>query len=140
MPKLTPTEATEKHARNLKNSITDIRAGVNRVSVSPTVAAANKIDKMRANLIAAFDDGRVERGLRRVTLEQWKAQMLTKGVNNIAPGIDAATAKMNDFFGKLFPYQASLQATVGAMPDITLADSRNRLTAWFDGMVGFSYK
>lgn len=140
MPKLTPAEAREKHARNLKNSVQDIKAGVNRVTVSPAVSAANNIDKMRSKLLEAFDDGRVERGLRRVTVEEWKTKMLSKGVNNIGPGIDAAAGKMDHFFGKLFPYQASLQARVGAMDDLTLADSRARMNEWFDGMAAFSYK
>lgn len=140
MPKLTPSEAREKHARNLKASVPDIKAGVNRVTVSPTVRAADNIEKMRTNLFAAFDDGRVERGLRRVTKEEWQAAMLKKGVNSIGPGIDAAAAKMEDFFGKLFPYQASLQNRIAGMSDLTVEDSRARMNEWFDGMVSFSYK
>ena len=40
MAKLTPTEVTEKHARRLKGSIEDMRAGIARVTASPTAAAA----------------------------------------------------------------------------------------------------
>ena len=140
MPKLSPQDAREKHARNLKAAEPDIRRGVERLTVSPTVSAANNIEKMRQNLVAAFDDGRVERGLRATSLEDWKSAFLKKGINNIGPGIDAASAKMEDFFTRLFSYQATLQNQVHAMDDLTIQDSRARLLAWFDGMSGFSYK
>lgn len=137
MPKLTPREAREKHARNLKASVPDIRAGVARVTISPTAKAADKVDKMRAKLMEAFDSGKVERGLRRVTLEEWKTKMTDKGINNIATGVDLSADKIERFFAELFPYQESLQARISAMPDLTLEDSVARASTWIREMAKF---
>jgi len=67
MAKLTPTEVTEKHARRLKGSIEDMRAGIARVTASPTAAAAAKQDKMKAKINAAIDSGKWAAGLRSVS-------------------------------------------------------------------------
>lgn len=140
MSKLTPAEATDKHARRLKASVEDIRAGVNRVTEAPTKKAAQKIDKMRTRLMEAFDSGKVQRRLEAVTLDDWKNKMLQKGVNNISTGIDLSRDKVEKFYSELFPYQDNLQKTVKAMPDTTLEDSISRMTTWTRGMAKFERK
>lgn len=137
MAKLTPDEFQEKHARRLKASIEDMRAGVQRVTQSPTEAAAAKKEKFRAGINQSIDDGSWERGLRRVTLEDWKDKMLTKGLGRVAAGIDAAAPKVREFAAELLPFQDRLKSTVEAMPDISLEDNISRMTSWIRGMAEF---
>ena len=78
MGRLTAKEVQEKHARRLKGSIEDMRAGIERVTASPTAAAAAKQDKMKAKINAAIDSGKWAAGLRSVSLEEWKDKVTTK--------------------------------------------------------------
>lgn len=137
MAKLTPEQAREKHARNLKASVPDIQIGVGRVTEAPGKKAAAAKDKFRANLLASIDDGKWERRVAAVPLESWKADMLVKGVNRIASGIDGAADKVEKYFSELFPYQDTLHAKLDTMPDLTLEDSIARMTFWIRGMADF---
>lgn len=137
MPRVTPQEFQEKHARRLKGAIEDVRKGVQAVTSSPTAAAASKQDKMLARLTAKVQDGTWGARLRAVTLESWKEDTLEKGVPRIAGGIDRASAKVVAFASKLLPYEATLQSTIEKMPDVTLEDSIGRMTAWVRGMSKF---
>jgi len=135
--KITPQQYAEKHARRLKASTEDIRLGVTRVTESPTEKAAAKQDKMLANLEESVRSGKWARGLRRVSLADWKEKTLSKGIGRIAAGIDAAHDKQVDFATQLFAHENQLLAQVGAMPDLTLEDSISRATAWIRGMAQF---
>jgi len=138
--KLTPEQFAEKHARRLKGSTEDIRQGVQRVSVAPTLQAAAKQDKMLQNLTDAVQSGKWARGLKRVTLEEWKEKTLSKGIGRIAAGVDAAHDKMVSFGGQLLEYEATLQREVEGMNDLTLEDSISRMTHWVRGMAKFTRK
>jgi hypothetical protein len=137
MAKLTPEEFQEKHARRLKNSISDIQAGISRVTSSPMQKAIAKKDKMRVNLNAALDNGKWEAGLKRVSLEDWKSKTITKVSERIGTGIDGAKDKVVRFAGQLLPYQDTLKKKVDVMPDTTLDDSIQRMTTWVRGMANF---
>ena len=138
--KITAEEFAEKQARRLKASTPDIRIGIERVTESPTAKAADKKDKMLANLQAAVNSGKWERGLRKVTLESWKDAALNKGLGRIAAGIDAAHDKVVDFASQLLPYEDRLQGEVNKMTDLTLEDNIARMTTWARGMNKFQKK
>ena len=138
--KISPAEYAEKHARRLKASVDDIRQGVERVTDSPTAKAAASADKMLANLSEAVRSGKWSKGLRRVTLEEWKSKTLTKGVGRIAAGIDAAHDKQVDFATELFAHENALMSKIDGMPDLTLEDSVSRATEWIRGMAKFERK
>jgi hypothetical protein len=136
-PRLTAEEAAEKHATRLKASISDITAGVNRVTVAPTKQAAAKQDKMLQNLTKAVTGGKWASGLNRVSLEEWKAKTITLGTARIAQGIDEAHDKQVKFFDDLFKTEATVMTKVSAMPDLTLEDSINRCRVWMTEMSKF---
>jgi len=140
MPKLTPTQAREKHATRLKASSADIRAGIARVTQAPGALAAAKADKMKQNLNAAIDSGKWQQRVASVTLEEWKRQASEKGVGRIAAGIDGAAGKVEEFYAQLFPFQDSLQQKINKMPDLTLEDSIQRMTTFVRGMSEFKRK
>jgi len=85
--------------------------------------AADKIDKMRTNVIKAIDDGKVERGLRRVSLSDWQSAMINKGVPRITQGLEQAETKIVEFNREFYPHLERVQAEVDAMPDTTLEDN-----------------
>lgn len=135
--RLTPEEFATKHARRLQAALPDVRAGIERVTVSPTSQAAAKQDKMLQNLTRAVTDGKWRRGLERVTLEDWKSAAINKGVPRIAAGIDAAHGKQVEFATKLFAHLNPLMTKIHAMPDLTIEDSIARSTAMIRGMAEF---
>lgn len=137
MPKLTPSEAQAKHARNLKGSLEDIRAGINRVTVAPGAKAAAKADKWQARISAEETKQKWARQVGKVSLQEWKDKAINKGVGRIPGGIDAAASKMTQFYSELFPFQESLQNQVDGMPDLTIEDSVARASAWIRGMSQF---
>ncbi len=140
MSKLTAKEAQEKHATRLKASIEDMRQGIERVTASPTAAAANKQDKMKAKINAAIDSGKWAAGLKAVSLEEWKEKVTTKGLPRVAAGIDASAVKVEKFYTQLLPHIDSEVAKIKSMPDLTLEDSINRMSTFVRGMSKFSFK
>lgn len=136
--RLTPTQAADKHIRRTTAAVSDMTAGIERVTEAPTVAAANKIDKMKLKWLAAMDSGKIERGLRRVTLQDWKSQMLSKGVGRVATGVEAARPKLESFYGDLFAYEDGLLQEIDGMNDLSLEDSILRMGAWARGMSKFT--
>jgi len=140
MSKLTPAEFQEKHARRLKAAAPDIRKGIERITVSPTSQAADKVDKMRAHLLEKIDDGTWGRRLKAVSLEEWRDKAINVGVGRIATGIDSAKAKVTTFAEQLLPAVDAAQSKVKAMPDLTLEDSISRMTTFITEMSKFKKK
>ena len=140
MARVTPEEFQEKHARRLKGATEDIRRGVERVTEAPTLKAAAKKDKMKANLNAALDSGKWERGLKRVTLDEWKGKTIDKGIGRISAGIDAAAPKVVAFAQELLPHIDAQKQAIAKLPDVTLEDNINRMTSFIRGMAKFQRK
>ncbi len=140
MAKLTPEQYAEKQARNLKNSLPDIRMGIERVSTAPGVAAAAAQTRMKDNLNRSIDDGRWAAKVRGVTLEEWKNAALNKGVDRIAAGIDQAHDKQVQMAGRLLAAVDSSAAKANAMPKGTIQDSIARMTTFVEDMHKFKGK
>jgi len=137
MVKLSATEIADKWRRRAEASASDYQKGIERVSESPMEKAVAKKDKFKANLMKAIDDGKWEKGLKSVSLTDWKDSVAKKGVPNYATGIRASESKMEKFMTELIPYQETLQGVINRMPDITLNDSIARASAWIEGMAKF---
>lgn len=140
MARVTAKEFQEKHARRLKAAVDDMRKGVERVTESPTGAAAKKVDKMRTNIVASIDSGKWAAGLNRVSLEDWKRAMVEKGVNRVASGIDGAAPKVEAFASQLLPHVDAGVGTIKRLPDVTLEDNINRMTTFIRHMSKFKRK
>lgn len=130
MAKLTAAQFTEKHARRLKASTEDMRAGIDRVTENPCEKAAAKQDKMLTNLTSAVQSGKWAGGLKRVSLEQWKSKARDIGVNRVAAGIDGAKEKVTSFAEVLLPHIDRGIEKIKGMPDVTLDDNINRMTSF----------
>lgn len=127
MPKVTAAEAAAKLIDRAKAASGTIAAQVDKVTEAPTAKAVRKLDKMRANYLAAIDGGKVERGLNRVTLEDWKRAMKEKGIPNISRGLDYARPKIEAFYREFLPFLEGVQAELEGMPDTTLEDNINKM-------------
>lgn len=134
MARLTPEEYAAKQARNLKNSLQDIRDGISRVTVAPGVAAVAQQDKMRNNIIASLDSGLWASKTRAVTLQDWQDKALNKGVDRISAGIDAAHDDQVAMAGRLLPIVDAAAQKARAMPKNTLQDSIARMTSFVTDM------
>lgn len=137
MSTLSPQQVAEKHARRTIAASQDLIAGVNGVTVSPTEQAAKKQDKLVQNWTEAVQSGKWARGLRSVSLDDWKRAMIEKGAPRVAAGINGARSKIEAFFAELLPYQNDLSSKIAQMPDLTLEDSIARMTAQVRGMSNF---
>jgi len=137
MAKLSAEEYQEKHARRLKAAIEDMRKGVESVTQSPTVKAAQKAEKMKANIVAAIDSGKWAAGLNRVTVDEWKSKMIDKGLTRVATGIDGAADKVKAFAAELLPHIDKGVDVVKKLPDVTLEDSINRMNTFIRHMAKF---
>jgi len=140
MARLTPEEYASKQARNLKNSLPDIRSGIERVSTAPGASAAAAQSRMKDNLIRSIDDGRWAAKVRGVSLEEWKTAALTKGVDRIAQGIDQAHDKQVQMAGRLLAAVDSAAQKSNALPKGTIQDSIARMTTFVEDMHKFKGK
>ena len=137
MVKLTATEIAEKWRRHAEGAVADYTKGIDKVTESPTEKASRKQVKMRANLLKAIDDGKWAKGLKAVSLEQWKEASKVKGSANYGTGVRASEGKMAEFMAEVIPHIESGQSIIRNMPDITLEDSKARAVAWIDHMAKF---
>lgn len=138
--KLTPAELTDKWGRRTKASVTDIVAGINRVTESPAQKAIAKIDKMKTNLIASLDDGTWAKRLGAVSLDDWKAKTAAKVAERLAGGVDGATAKRQKFDTWLVGTLNEVLPKIDGMPDLTIEDSVNRVRTFMEHMHKAPYK
>lgn len=137
--KASPSDAASRYVTGMTNATEKIRAGVTSVTVSPMEKAASAKAKMLANLTQAVNDGKWERGLKSVSLDQWKALFLEKGLPRIAGGATAAEPKMVEYFTKAFPLMNTLLTKIEAMPNTTLDQSIARSAAWIRGMASLNF-
>lgn len=137
MAKVTPAEFAEDWASGTTGATARYKRSVERVTESPTALAADKIDKMAANFAAAVANGKIERGLRAVSLSDWKGVTVTKGVANIPSGVAAAKAKVEKVAGALLAHIDAGVESVKAMSDVTIEDSIARSAAMIRHMATF---
>lgn len=130
----------EKWQRRLTGATEDMRNGINAVTVAPTMQAANKQQKMLANLTARVQDGTWASRLKAVSLDDWKSKMIDKGLGRVAAGAQSAAGKVQDFAAQLIPAITAAQGKISSMPDLTLEDSINRMTTFTREMAKFRKK
>ncbi len=128
----------EKYAERWKTGLTQntarIREGIEAVTVSPTAAAANAVDRTLAKIIASFNDGTWANQLKKVTLEDWKASAINKGLTRIAAGVEAATPKQVAMATKLLGAVDATLAEVNKTPRGDLEANIQRSAAMIRGM------
>jgi len=137
MAKVTAEQFTEKWASRLKGSSTQMRQGVERLTVSPTEKAARAKDRWVAGITDAASNGKWERGLRAVSLDEWRSQYINKGIGRVAMGADGAKAKVEAFATQLLTHVDKGQADLDKLPNVTFEDRINRMVAFSRHMATF---
>lgn len=137
---LTATQITEKWSRRMKGAVTDIQNGIDSVTESPMEKAAKKKDKMIQNLTAAVTSGRWEKGLLSVTLADWKQKTKDKVAARLSSGVDGAQQKRGKFDSWLVTTVNSILPQIASMPDMTIDDSVNRVSAFMKAMQANAFK
>lgn len=137
---LSPSQISDKWNRRMKNSISDIQAGIDSVSESPMEKAAEKSEKMLQNLTNAVQSGKWANGLRKVSLAEWKQKSKEKVAQRLASGVDNAMSKRREFDQYLVNTLNAKLSEINDMPDMTLEDSVNRVRAMMQHMHDNPYK
>lgn len=94
MAKVNAAEFAEKWQRRTKAATPDVKRGIERVTTAPGEQAAAQQATMLANLTAAITSGRWANAVAGVSLADWKASALSKGLQRIAAGVDGATPNL----------------------------------------------
>jgi hypothetical protein len=134
MARTTPEEYMEKWGRRLKGAGQDIRAGVERTTVAPGIAAAQASDKMLAGITEALNSGKWQRAVAGVSLQDWKEATVNKGINRIAAGVDASMSKNRVKVEKLLSDVDSSVSEIARMPSTTFQDRIQRMVSFSEAM------
>lgn len=105
-------------------------AGVEGTSKDPTALAAAAAPKWFQKLTEAYNQGKFQKGLAAVGKTGWQAAVRAKGAANYVTGVNAAEPKFVASFTKLLAYEATAQQQVQSMPNLTSADSDQRMLTW----------
>lgn len=110
---LNAQEVTTKWLNSMQRAGDNYRQGVMAVQEAPTARAAAAVDRFVQGVQRAVDDGTWQRGLNRVSLQQWQRSAVDKGATRIATGALAAKDKMQAAMADLLPY---IQSGVAQLP------------------------
>jgi len=126
---MTPDAATvfAKWKANATNAADAYVSGVQSTDKDIVALAISAIPRMRQNIIAAIDNGRVANGLRKVGTQGIKDAVAQKGKVAFTNGIDGAQAKFEQSFAPLLTYIDGVKRQVAAMPNLTDADRDARM-------------
>lgn len=138
MATLSSSDVAAKWVRNIGAATESIRKGVQSVTEAPTAAAARSVDLWQQRVSSQQARDKFSRNLQRVTLEDWRAAMLNKGVPRVAAGASAAQPKFESFMNQFLPFVNGVAARVRAMPKATLEDRINRMIAQVRGTAEFT--
>lgn len=138
MAKLTAAEIAEKWKRRTQAATTDMQRGIERVTEAPGQKAAAKQEKMKRRLTESIDSGKWAANVSKVSLSDWKAAAINKGVARVSAGVEASAPKMQQFMGELLPHIESGQQMLEQMPDVSDSDNEQRMIAWMRHMRKFN--
>lgn len=134
-----PKAITSRQISNVQQASAKAKAGIDAVTKSPGVAAAEQIDIMVQNFLESVSSGKLEASLRGIDLNAWKAAALD-GVSRVGPGMERKRATIEKFHTALQEYQLRYTQEIDNMPSGTLAASRDRMLKNFDEMSEFKFQ
>ena len=124
---MSPSQIADKWARNTKAATQSMKDGVMAVTESPMEKAAARSDAMVAGVQRAVNEGRWQAGLRRVTTQQWKDRMISKGIPRVAQGVTDAQPEFATFMSDFLPFVQEGQRQLEATPRGDLQTNINRM-------------
>lgn len=111
-----PTTAAANWVRGMQGSTAKITAGVNAVTVAPGQAAARQAGVWAANTAAAQQ--KYAKNVASVSLQDWQAAVLNKGVQRVAAGATASEGKMAAAMTQILPQIANIVQSLPPRGDI----------------------
>lgn len=120
MARVNAQQWMDKWGRRLQAAGPDITAGIDRVSVAPGQSAAQAADRYASGLMESIQNGTWETNVAKVSLQDWKTAMKTKGIGRLAAGVSQAQAtKLQKITQSLAAVDASV-AEIANMPQDSL--------------------
>lgn len=138
--RMTGADFQQKHAKNLKAATHEITAGVNAVTEAPGKKAAARKDVWVNRMTDTTVHDRWAKNVGKVTLEDWKKDMVEKGVGRISAGLDRSANKIADFGEKLLTFQKSAKGEFDKIRPLTIDEAADKAAKWIKKMGEFSYK
>lgn len=132
-----PADVAAKWATNLGAAGPQIQKGVQAVQVSPTALAAKNPDGYLQGVQRAVQTGKWQNNLNRVTLQQWQAAMINKGLPRIQSGAQIGKQNMQTFMTNFLPYVYSAQQQLQSQPRGNLEQNISRMTTFIRAMSNF---
>lgn len=127
MANISAADVAAKWVQNIGAATQSIRNGVAAVTESPTASAARSADLWQQRVSAPAAKDKFVANLNRVSLEDWRTAMLSKGVNRVAAGAQASQQKFAAFMQQFLPFVQGVAQRVRQMPKATLEDRINRM-------------
>jgi len=137
---MTGADFQAKHARNLKAAADEIKKGVEALTEAPGKKAAARKDVWVARMTDSAVHDRWARNVSKVSLDEWKRDMIEKGVGRIAAGLDRSADKIRDFGDKLLSYIKSIKPEFDERRPLTLDEAAAKAADWVKKMGEFKYK
>jgi hypothetical protein len=134
MALLNASEVAEKWAQRAGAASQDYVAGAQRTDKDPTALAIAALPRMRRQILAAIDSGKVTAGLRRSGKQGWLDGITNKGASNYASGVSASKGKVEQAFSSLLGYIAAGQSRLASMPANTDQERDARALFWIQYM------
>lgn len=128
MPK-TPQQVADRWAQRLGQAGQAITQGVQGVTENPAAKAAAASDRYAQGVARAVATGKYQRGLQRVSLEDWRRAMIEKGVPRVATGATAGKPKMAEFMAEWLPYMEEGKRKLDSMPRGDIEQNIARMVA-----------
>ena len=132
----TPDQIAAAWAAGLSGAREKITDGINAVTVAPGVKAAAQKGAYIANVQANADKWAKRTGA--VTVEEWRQATLTKGLDRIAGGAQAAQPRFANFVTQLLPHIENVKRSLPARG--SLDQNIARSAAFIRGMANFDYR
>lgn len=123
----TAQQFADQWSKGMSGATEKMKAGINSVTEAPTMKAARRIDAMVAGVQRAAASGKTQAALEAVTVEDWRKQMLDKGVPRVASGAVAAKPKVAAFADQFIPWLQAGQRKLESMPRGDLETNLNRM-------------
>ena len=140
MARVTPQEYVDTWASRLQGAGTEIKRGIEKVTVAPGQAAMKARELMKARIIEAIDSGLWDKQVGAVSLEDWKQAFLTKGIDRVRGGVDASKGKQLNMAAKLLPAVDQAASKARALPKGTIDQSIARAATFMTEMAKQSGK
>lgn len=140
MARVNATQWLEKWKRRMDASGQDMAAGVDRVTVAPGESAAQAQERFAQRMMESIQNGSWARGVRGVSLNDWKQAMKDKGIARIGQGTAQAVRTKQGRIAATLAAVDQAAAAANALPKGNIENSIARATTFMRTMSNLAPK